>query len=409
MAFWWLTLNILSIVILAFYSMLEMACVSFNKVRLEYYVSKGVKRADLLRHLLHEPSRLFGTTLLGVNVAMFIGSECAREFHSAIGIDPNWAPLSQVLIVIVFGELAPMFAARQYPEHVALLGVPIIYASSKILAPLIWILEKVCSLAMRVIGKKESGTSIFLSQEELLNIIEEQDEEGEPEEINVIASNIFQLRGKTIEQVMIPLASTPTLPSNATVLQMSNLLRRTKAEFIPIYHKQPHNIIGIASSRDLLRASETKRVRDFARHPWFIIQKSTLFSILKQFRQNKENCAIVLNREGNAIGLVTLDIVLEKIFGKRTNGIEPVSKSASIPVVLKNRIFAGDMPVKEFNEQFQATINCESARTLSDLLLETIGHPPEVDDEVVIQNYSFRVVETTLLGIKRVSISTLVR
>lgn len=391
--------------------MVEMACVSFNKVRLQYYLSKGVKGAETLNYMLREPSRLFGTTLIGVNVAMIVGSECAREFHTAIGIDPNWAPLSQVFVVIIFGELAPMFAARHYPEHVAFLGMPIIYFSSKILAPVIWILEKVCAFTLRLFGEHESKHTIFLSEEELLKILEDQDDEvhaeGDSEDINMIAANIFELRGKTVQQVMTPLSITPLLPSNATVVQMSNLLRRVEAEFIPIYHKQHGNIISIARPRDMLRASDTKRVRDFAKPPWFITQNSSLSNVLTQFRQNNENCAVVLNPHGIAVGMVTLDSLLEEIFGKRDR-IAGLRGKKPAPLILKDRIFSGEMKVDDFNKEFDVDLGYSSNISLSDLIIEVVGHAPEVDDEVVIGNFNMRIVEKTLLGVKKVSISTLV-
>ena len=129
--------------------MLEMACVSFNKIRLQYYVSKGYKRAIWLNYLLQHPSRLFGTTLICVNVGLIVGSECSREFYSSIGLNPDWAPLTQVFFVVIFGELSPMFAARNYAENVAMLGVPLIYFSAKLMSPLLWatsLLSKLCNL-----------------------------------------------------------------------------------------------------------------------------------------------------------------------------------------------------------------------------------------------------------------------
>src|SRR5262245_63138653 len=113
--------------------MIEMASVLLNLVRLHYYVSKGEKRAVLFNELLNYPSRLFGTTLIMVNSATVFGSEFSREFHEAIGLSPDLAPLTQVLLVLIFGELSPMFAARTHSEHMALLGIPLLYASAKIL------------------------------------------------------------------------------------------------------------------------------------------------------------------------------------------------------------------------------------------------------------------------------------
>lgn len=173
-ALWWLFFNLLSIFLLGFYSMMEMACVSFNKIRLHYYVYKGNKRAKWLNYLLHHPFRLFGTTLIGVNVSMVVGSECAREFHSAVGLDPDLAPLSQVILVVIFGELAPMFAARLFPEYIAMMGVPLIYASAKLLSPALKLIGLISNLVNFFIKGKSHDADIFLSQEELQNILEEQ-------------------------------------------------------------------------------------------------------------------------------------------------------------------------------------------------------------------------------------------
>ncbi|MEC7840076.1 MAG: hemolysin family protein [Chlamydiota bacterium] len=416
MASWWLTLNILSTVVLAFYSMLEMAIVSFNKVRLQYYVSQGSKRAIWLNHLLHTPSRLFGTTLIGVNVSMFIGSECAREFHSAIGIDPNLAPLTQVFFVIIFGELAPMFAARHYPEHVAMLGIPIVYASSKLMAPIVWILGKVSALTLALIGKKNSESSIFLSQDELIKILEEQDEEipheMEAEDVSIIASNIFRLRDKNVGNIMLPIASIPMLPSDATIIQMKNLLRRTKVEYVPIYHKQHHNIIGVALPRDLLKDQETKRIRDCARPPWFITEQSGLGDIIRQFRNNKENVAIILNQQGNAIGLITLNLLLEEVFGK-SEPKESIPKTSGDftgkSMILKDLSFSGDTLVQEFNRKFGVDLGFDPESTLSDMVIEVLGHPPESGDQITLANFEIIVKEASLVGVKTVSISSKVR
>src|SRR5271168_1923794 len=114
----WLSLTILCIAVQGVYSMLELASVSFNRVRLEYYVAKKIKRAMWLHYLLQKPSRLFGTVMLGVNVALQIGSQTSREFYSSVGLDPDLAPLTQVFLVVILAELTPLFAARRYPESV---------------------------------------------------------------------------------------------------------------------------------------------------------------------------------------------------------------------------------------------------------------------------------------------------
>lgn len=408
MAYFWLTANILSIIVLAFYSMLEMAIVSLNKVRLQYYVSIGSKRAIWLNYLIHDPARLFGTTLIGVNVATVIGSECAREFNTAIGIDPNLAPISQILLVIILGELAPMFAARHYPEHVSMLGIPIVYFSSKVMAPIIWIFGKISRFTLNFIQKSSDKPNVFLSQDELMRIVEEQNEdyiyENEGEE-SVITANIFRLHEKNIQMVMTPIEKIPKLPSDATVIQLKTFLTKHSVDFVPIYHKKPEEIIGVIFPRDLLRVAETKRIRDCSRPPWFITQASKLNEILKQFKSNKESVAIVLNQKGKTVGVITLNSLLSEVFG-REDQIK-IKKSQKHFLFLEDCKIAGDITVEKFNTTYETNLTFRGDLTLSKIIVNALGHPPEVGDQVTIGDFQMVVIEVSLMGVKMLNVSSI--
>lgn len=410
-AIYWLLLNFISIIMLAFYSMLEMACVSFNKIRLQYYVSKGNKQAIWLNYLLQHPSRLFGTTLIGVNIALVIGSECAREFYSAIGLSPDLAPLTQVILVVIFGELAPMFAARHYPENVALLGMPLLYASAKIMSPILFIVSWITKLSNLVSGKNEAEENIYLTQEELLKILEEQTDEPststESAEFGAITTNIFNLRNKSLTQAMRPLAADAALPSNATVEQMEHLLARTGGELVPLYHKEISNIIGIVYPRYTLRATENKRVRDYARSPWFVSETATMMQILKQFRTNNENVAFILNHQGKSIGYVTLSDVLSEVFGKASYARTRETQDHLKKLMLIEKTFPGEMTVGEFDKQYHVLLDQDPTLTLAELIEGRLEHTPEKGNTIYIAPFELTVKETTLRDIKTVSVSTI--
>lgn len=410
-AIFWLTFNFLSVVVLAFYSMLEMACVSFNKIRLQYYVSKGYKQAIWLNYLLQHPSHLFGTTLIGVNIALVIGSECSREFYSAIGLSPDLAPLTQVIFVVILGELAPMFAARHYPEHVAMLGMPLLYASAKLMSPILYLLSGISKVANLVAGGDEAEANIYLTEEELQKILEEQTDESpggsESAEFSAITTNIFALRGKDVRQVMQPLNISMALPSNATVEQMEHLLTKTGADFVPLYHREISNIVGIVYPRDALRATEKKRVRDYAWSPWFVTETTTMLQILKQFRTNNENVAFILNHQGKSIGIVTLSDVLAEIFGKMSYALNHETHSHLKKLMLIEKTFPGDMTVGEFNDQYHVLIDQDPSLTFSELLSVKLGRHPEKGDSIYIPPFELTVKEATLLDVKTVSMTTL--
>lgn len=403
-AIWWLFFNLLSIIFLAFYSMTEMACVTLNKIRLHYYVRRGNKRAKWLHFLLQHPFRLFGTTLIGVNVAMVAGSECARQFNQAIGISPDLAPLSQVIIVVIFGELAPMFAARYYAEHVAMLGVPLLYASAKILTPALWIVGAVSKFANLFVKGKKVHPDIFLSQEELCTILEEHAEEiprTDLQDFNFITKNIFRLRHREAKETLISLRDFPKLPSNATVAQMKNLVKKTDGDFVTIYHNEHHNVVGIAFPRDLIRSPETRRVRDYARSPWFVTETTKLSQILQQFQRNNQIVAVILDEQGKAKGLIVLDDLLVEIFGQI-----PYKRRIGKSVFMIERTFPGDMLIKDFNQQFQVQLDSHEEWTLSQLMEEKLGHFPEEEESIFIEPFEMIAKETTLMEIKNIIVKS---
>ena len=193
MSLTYLSLTLLFILIQGFFAFFEMACVSFNKVRLQYYVSLGTRRALWLNYLLKSPSRLFGTTLIGITTSLVVGSECARRLYESMNLDPDLAPLTQVLLVVIFAELSPMFAARRHPEQAAMFCVPLMILIAKVLTPMIWAFDALSTLVHRAMSKQKE-TPLFLSREEVHMAFEERGEGGD--EFNDAASQIFQLKNR---------------------------------------------------------------------------------------------------------------------------------------------------------------------------------------------------------------------
>lgn len=410
MASWkfYLILMAICLVVQGFYSMLEMACVSFNKVRLQYYVSQGNTRAKWLTFLLKRPALLFGTTLIGVNLTLQLGSESARRFYEAIGVSPDIAPFSQWVLVLIFAEIAPLFAGRRYSEHVVMLGIPFIYVSSIVLRPVIWGLDLLCSLINRLVKSPKSG-GLYLTREELQKMLEEQEVrpyKAEQTELSSVAGRIFSLKTKTAKEMMKPLSAVNMIPSMCTISEMRTLLTAHYSPYLPIFHKTPENIVAIAYPRDLLRFPESARVREHGRPPWFITESTSVLQILKQFRRNNKSIAVVLSQAGLAMGILTLDEILDEIFGQSDNwpSINEIAPRAHQVVV--DRTFPGDMLIREFNSQFHVHLPENGVETLEELVTKQLGHPPTKGESVRIDQFELTVEEASLLGAKMISIQT---
>ncbi len=406
----WGLATLLCIMTESFYTSMEMAIVSFNRVRLQYYVSIGSRRAKWLNWLLQHPSRLFATTLFGVNIALIVGSECSRRVYGAMEFNPNLAPLTQIFLVLIFAELAPIFAARRYAVNMAMLGAPLVYASARIMAPITYILSAICQLANRLVGGKVSDPLMFLSRDELQTILESHEGEagGHPEadDFNVLARNIFALSSKVAADVLVPLARISTVTPNVTVSGMRQLIKAQKATFVPIVSHQRSQIVGIAFPRDYLRVADDQLLMAHARSPWFITHETSLMQIVHQFRRNRQTVAVVLNSQAQPLGVVTLDGVLEELFGKYGGGPLETPPIQSQKVLLIDRTFPADMTVVEFNKLFGLEMDAQPTETLGSLIENNLGHHPEQGDIILIDPFYLSVEEASLMDIKTVRVKT---
>ncbi len=388
--------------------MWEMAAVSFNKIRLHYYVSQGSKRAIWLKNFFHTPTRLFGTTLLAVNIALLAGSECSRQFYIAMDLNPSLAPITQIVLVLIFAELSPIFAARRAPEHVAIGGIGIVYVTSKILAPFLFIFEKASQLINRIFSGSKEQDPLFITREELQHILEDVDAEStlyqEGKEMNRLSSNLLALREKTAKLVMTPLSEVISVPVSSTVAYVRDQFKKTGQDFILLFHRSEKNIVGVAHPRQLLRTSDNKRVSDFQKLPWFITEDAKILQVLKQFRSKNQDLSIVLNHSGEAVGIVTLDQLVTQIFGKLQQTKPPLQKGKKRIAI--DLTFPGSTKVKDINRKYDLVNEGTTAETLSDLITYELGHHPDVGESILVGGYELIVKEVSLLDIKTVLLRT---
>ena len=405
-----LFLMIASLVVQGFYSMLEMACVSFNRVRLQYFVSQKSKRAQWLSSLLNRPTYLFGTTLIGVNTALQFGSEFSRRFYETLGVSPDWAPFSQVFIVLIFAELVPMFAARRFAESIAMLGIPIIYITSIILRPFIWVLDGLCYCIRRVF-KTHGLDGLYLTREELQKAIEIREDnhiQSDSKEFDPVLVNIFTLKNKTAADLMDSIETCKMLSSESTKEDLSKLLGLEAYPFVPVYHNQKHHIVAIGYTRDFLKLSKETRIRPYCRPPWFITEKNSILEIIKEFRYNNQSLAIVLTNQGVATGVLTLDAVVDEIFGHRDDWVSFGEYSQEKHRILIDRSFPGNTQVSDVNHWLGIDLSMENEEeTLEELMFRRLGGHLEQGDLIIEGQLKLIVHETSLMTGKTILIQSI--
>ncbi|AEG85449.1 MULTISPECIES: CNNM domain-containing protein [Chlamydia] len=397
--FFWLGINFLCIVLQGFYSMMEMACVSFNRVRLQYYLTKDHKKARYINFLIRRPYRLFGTVMLGVNIALQVGSESSRNCYKALGFSPDYAPFTQIFLVVIFAELLPLTISRKVPERLALWGAPILYYSHYVFYPLIQFIGSLTEGVYYLLKIKKEKLNSTLSRDEFQKALETHHEE---QDFNVIATNIFSLSATSAEQVCLPLDQVTMLPSTANVKDLRRKIKNTDMEFIPVYHKVRKNVIGIALPKDFVNKRPDDALIHNLHSPWFITAKSKLIRILKEFRDNRSSVAVVLNSSGEPMGILSLSAIFNILFNT-TNIAQLKPKTVSVI----ERTFPGNTPLEDLQKELGIELTRYGVETLAQLVLQLLDTPAEIGTSVITDNLLLEVKEVSLYGIKSVSIKNL--
>ncbi|HSX13326.1 MAG TPA: CNNM domain-containing protein [Chlamydiales bacterium] len=392
----YLFLTLLSVFIQGLFALFEMASLSASRIRLQYYASIGNRRAIWLCSLLQHPSRFFGTTLIGVNTALLIGSECSRKFYEYLNLNPDIAPITQVFLVVIVGELSPMFAARRHPSQLSLALVPYISVISRIFLPLIWLF----GLISKMIGKSKDTTAAFSRDEVAIAFLQREDSE---DELNVLTEKIFQFKNRSAAEMMTPLEQAITVPTTANLQDVTQHLKNHYDPMIFFYRHQKNQIVAFAFVRDLLRLENLDPIFEKSKAPWFVSKETSILEVLHQFRTNKQSAAVILDLSGKACGILTLDQIISQIFGKEAT--IPITEES--PLFYIERTLPGEMTIHAFNQEFHAKIPSDEDETIGDLMIRELGHAPVSGEIVRVDSFEFVVKDATMLGVGTVLVSSL--
>jgi len=399
----WLLSTLFWTLIMSFYSMQEMASISCNKLRLDYAVSQKKRWALLLQELLERPSILFSTTLIGVNFALMVSAESSRRLFEAWGFDPSFAPLAEIPFVLIFGELIPMFAARLYADHASRLGVPLLYASSKLLLPIIYAISTSFRYLTLLFGKKEKKEiAPFLSRDELQKLLEEHQAgyHGDQEvPVDEMIGNIFSLRNKRAYQLMQRLDTIPCVSTHTTVGELRELCKKSSQTFYPVYHRKRQKIVGYVHFQDLLNVTDNKRVDEYAETAYFVPSDMQALDLVQKLQEENVEAAIVINSQGVARGIIFLEDLIDELFGS-----SPQKKSPQVSYFEKT--LPAETKITDFNEAYNTHIDPQGCKTFAELVEKVLQRRPHSQDTIFVDPFELVVKETTLFKAKTIQIKT---
>jgi CBS domain containing-hemolysin-like protein len=393
-----------------FFSAAEMAFIAANRLRLRHLAEEGDVTAERYLEAFRRPERLLAAAMMGVTITHIVAASAVTfALLPRLG---GWAWLVAVAIVtpvmLVFGEIIPKAVAREWATSLILrLYRPLTWAA-RLLTPFVALANGVVGTVLRAVGGPRLDARQFVSREELKALL--QLEPGEAavstREAEMI-DKIFDLGDTTVREVMVPLVDAVMLPDAASVSEAIALIQQRGYSRIPVYRQRETDVVGVVTSMDLLRrGGQVRTVAEIMRPPTFVPETKRIDDLLREMQKSRHQLAVVVDEYGGAIGIVTLEDIVEQIVGEirdehdRTPATVERLPDGSYWVAARTNI-------DELNEALDWALPKGDFETVAGLVLATLHRIPRTGEEFQIPGYTITVLEADARRVSAVKIAPL--
>jgi putative hemolysin len=378
---------LLLFILSAFFSGSETALTALDRFRLKYLVEKKRPGAERLDQLLDHSDRLLSAILIGNNVVNIAASVFATALF--LKLYGEQGELMTILIMtpvlLIFSEVFPKTYAAQNPERVSFLVMRPILLVMWFLTPLIWLVTGMSRLLTRLF--KSERDRPLLSEDEIKSIISVGEQDGVvAEEQRRMLHGVFELSQSRVRDLMVPRREVTGIESNTPFSEVLSLVQSARHSRFPVYKEGLDNIVGIIHSKDILnyvnRPEEFQLERE-SRPPYFVPESKPVNLLLQSFRTRKSHLAIVVDEYGGVEGIVTLEDVIEEVFGNIEDEYD--IEEALIRDLGQGRfLIDGSLSVRDVNSRFELQLSEEHVTTLAGYVLQALGTIPVVGEEFTL-------------------------
>jgi putative hemolysin len=420
-----------------FFAAAEVSLLSVRRSRLNELAERGNVAARAALGLLAHPSRLLSATQVGVTLASlglgWAGEDTLYQILLKIlypvitpattswlhGLSLALAFLTISFVHVVIGEVVPKNLAIEKADRLALLMAPALLVFLRISAPFVFVVERASSALSAAIGLHGGHGGGGHSSEELKFIVESSRIEGHLESFEEDAiQKLLELKEVNARQVMTPRMEIVSVSVDASLDELLRITLEHKYSRLPVYEGKPEHIIGIVHYKDLVRAWQERKfaadrriparpflLRRYLRDVLVVPETKPLNQLVDEFRKKHAHLAMVVDEFGTITGLVTLEDVLEQIFGEigDEHDVRRPLPIAGAPVIEVD----GSTNIRDLASQYEIELPGDAGfETLAGFLLFRLGYIPGPGESVTYGSRTFIVEEMDRNRIARVKIIT---
>ncbi|MBI5324219.1 MAG: HlyC/CorC family transporter [Ignavibacteriae bacterium] len=422
-----IAITLLLVLLNGFFVAAEFALVKVRSSQIELKIRTGSGIARITQHLTDNLNSYLSASQLGITLASlglgWIGEPVVAEIIKGIiyffgfQINANTVhsislPVAFITITslhIILGEQAPKLVAIQKPESVALgITIPlrIFYITFK---PFIWLLNSLANFFLKLIGLEPKDSEYELhSAEEIRYLLEESQKSGV---IGVseheLLENVFEFSDTPVKQIMIPRGKIIAVEVSMKINQILEIFIDQGYSRMPIYKNSIDNILGVIYAKDLINLMHHNNlfvIQDIIRPQFFIPEDEKINIVLRRMQKERVHLAIVLDEFGGTAGLITLEDIIEEIFGEIQDEYDeetPIIEKIDDYNFRVNALAA----ISDANEFLPEPLpESEDYETIGGLITSEVGRIPLENELIDILNYQCKIIKRSERSIELVTL-----
>ena len=408
---------VVSLILIGFFAGYEIAFISANRLSIELKKKQGLRSGIILSNFMESPAKFIGTCLIGLNIVLVIYGLLFTAFLKSIA----WNPLEveneylklvidtiiSTFVVLVFGEFIPKAIFKARNDKLIAFFAPVAQIFHSLLQPLAsvfvaiaqWILTYIFNV--RVNNKNEAFSKVDL--EHFFQQTKDQDEENQ--ELNTeLFENALSLPLVKIRQCLVPRTEIEGADIHTSIEELKKQFIKTQLSKLVIFDDSVDSILGYVHQIDLFKRPAT--IQEIL-HPIIAIPESmSATDLINKFTKERKSIAWVVDEFGGTAGIVTMEDVLEEIFGEIRDEYD-VEEFVEKQLAADEFIFSGRLELDYLKEKYELDFPENESETLSGYIINKHEAIPKQKETIILDHYQIDVLTVSDTRIEMVKLKIL--
>ncbi len=404
---------VILLILSAFFSATETSFTSLSSIQIEVIAEKRGRRGKLVKKLLKKPEKfltsvLAGNNLVNISISVISTEVTLKLFGNAIiGIMTGVL----TLMILIFGEVIPKNIALAHNEAIAVFTAPFINFFIIISSPFVFFIILISRFVTKIFSKKQKDP---ITTDAILRLVKYADAQGILEDYeNEMVHAVFRLGQQNISSIMTHRTDVFSLDKNSFIKNVMGLINSWGFSRIPIFDKNPENIVGIVLVKDLVKKVSNPKIdvsivklSDIMIPPFFISGNKKIREALFLMQKEKRNMAIVLDEYSGLAGIVTMEDIVEEIVGELYDEKDDLESEKITPVSENTYLVQGNTLISTINDRLGINLPIgRFSQTIGGYVIDELGRIPKKKEKLSFENIVLTVNSVSVTKINSIIIT----